>query len=252
MGCIDLFSVEAGWGFRAETLEECASRCGRWLNHLWDIHPDFRTLCWTGTGQQVPTRNLRDLCRSGALPRLFRSCRVHNTSRTRIRPDGWELTATHGNGSSQWLNLHLHVGSGSEDVDRGWLPNRVELAIIAGSNPGALAEMLLGLKPILFSMVDTWEVDLGWISSSSRTAQTAGRDSELLHWRLRGSWAFYLAERFARRVTPPARTVVERRAGGGLFMAACKDVFDASDAGHVKAASAIDACLLLLKPWPDG
>ena len=85
----DLFSVKAGWGLREETVEACASRYARMLNDLWDLHPDFRTLHWTGSGQQMATRNLVELCRSGDLPRLFKKRRVHNTSRTRILPDGY-------------------------------------------------------------------------------------------------------------------------------------------------------------------
>ncbi len=250
MSCLDWFSVHAGWGLRDEPLEACASRCVRWLNDLWDIHPDFRTLRWNSTGQQVVTRNLRELYRSGDLPRLFKPKPIHNASRTRILPDGYSFSASHSAGSSQWLQLRLHAGAGAERDDR-WLPNEVELVIIVRSGLEVLAPMLLGLKPILFSMVDAWDIDFGWIASTSRTAQTAGRASEPFHWRLRGAWAIYLAERLARRVTPPAKAVVERRASDGLFVSAARDVFDPSNPAEVAAADAIEASLAPLKPWPQ-
>lgn len=243
----DLYSVKAGWGLREETAEACASRCVRMLNGLWDIHPDFRTLHWTGSGQQVAARNLRELCRSGDLPRLLKKRRVHNASRTRIVADGYELDARSGAGSSQSLLLHLHAGTGSEDADRVWLPNQIELAIILGSDVDAAAEMLLALKPILFAIVDAWDADWGGLYSTGRTAQTI----EQFRWRFAGAWAVYVAERFARRVVPPAQGFVERHPNGGMLMSAAKDVFSADDTAHVEAANAIDASLAPVRPWPD-
>ena len=250
MGCIDWFSIHGGWGLREETQEACAVSCSRWLNDLWDVHPDFRTLQWTGTGQQVATRNLRELCRSGDLPRLLLKQRIHTANRTRIVPDGYSFTATHGAGSSQWLQLRMHVGAGVELDDR-WLPNEVELVIIVRSGPEALAPMLLGLKPVLFSMVDAWGIDFGWIASTSRMAQTADRASEPFYWRVRGAWAVYLAARLARRVIPPAQAIVERRASGGLFMSAARDVFDPTNLAEAAVADTIEASLAPLKPWPQ-
>jgi len=126
----DFFGVRAGWGLREETVEACASRFARMLNDLWDLHPDFRTLHWTGSGQQMATRNLLELCRSGDLAQLFKKRRVHNTSRTRILPDGYQFDARNGTDSSQFLLLTLHAGAGSGDADRTWIPNEIALTII--------------------------------------------------------------------------------------------------------------------------
>lgn len=247
----DLFSVKAGWGLREETVEACASRYARMLNDLWDLHPDFRTLHWTGSGQQMATRNLVELCRSGDLPRLFKKRRVHNTSRTRILPDGYQLDARSGADSLQSLLLTLHAGAGSGDADRTWIPNKIELTIVFGGDVESVAEMLLALKPTLFAMVDAWDVDWGGLYSTSRIAQTAGSTAETFRWRFAGAWAVYLADRFARQVVPPSQAIVEHRRNAGLLMSAAKDVFDANDPALVEAANAIDASLAPLRPWPD-
>jgi hypothetical protein len=251
MGCRAYFTVRAGWGLREETVEACASRCARWLNDLRGIHPDFRTLQWTGRGQ-VATRDLAELCRGGDLPRLFAKRRVHNAGRTRIVPDGYELSARGGADASQ-LMLRFHAGAGSEEADRSWLATEVTLTIFPRGNPDAVAEMLLGLKPILRATVDAWHVDWSAISSTSRLAQTAETmtAAERFLWPFSGAWAVYLAEPFARRVTAPSQAIVERRGKGGLLMFAAKDVYDAGHPAEVEAASAIDACLAPLKSRPN-
>jgi Immunity protein 52 len=147
--------------------------------------------------------------------------------------------------------LHLHAGAGSDDADRNWHPNEIELTIIFGSHVEAAAEMLLALKPTLLAMVDAWDVDWGGLYSISRIAQSALQPIERFRWRFAGAWAVYLAEPFARRVVPPPPAVVERRPNGGLLMSAAKDVFSAGDPAQVEAANAIDASLSPLQPWPQ-
>ncbi|HKF70717.1 MAG TPA: Imm52 family immunity protein [Stellaceae bacterium] len=245
----DLFSIKVGWGLREETVEACASRSVRMLNDLWDIHRDFRTLRWDGVGH-VTVRNLHELCQRGDLVRILKRRRVHNTSRTRIVSDGYDMSANSGVGSSQSLHLRLHAGAGSEDADRIWLPNEIELTIIPGEEVDAVVSMLLALRPTLLAMVDAWDVDWGGLYSTSRIAQTI-TGAERFRWRFSGAWAVYLADRFAERVTPPRQAVVERRCTRGVLISAAKEVFDASNPAQVEAANAIDASLEPLKPWPE-
>lgn len=251
MGSRAYFTVKAGWGLREETVEACASRCAQWLNDLRDIHPDFRTLQWTGRGQ-VATRDLGALFRGGDLPQLFAKRRVHNASRTRILPDGYELSARGGADASQ-LMLRFHAGAGSEEGDSSWLANEVTLTIFPRGNPQAVAEVLLGLKPILRATVDAWHVDWGAISSTSRLAQTAETmtAAERFLWPFSGAWAVYLAEPLARRVIAPEQAIVCARGNGGVLISATQDVYDANDAAQVDAANAIDACLAPLRSWPQ-
>ena len=242
----DLLSVKAGWGLREESVEACASRCARMLNDLWDIHPDFRLLRWDGSGQ-VQTRDLGELSRSGDLPRIFQAQRVHNTRRTRILPDGYRLSARSAESSTNSLGLHLRVGTGSGDADRCGVPNQVELTIILSKDINAIVKMLAELKPILFAMVDAWDVDWGGLYSTGRTAQTVNQPRSVFS----GAWAVYLAEPFATRITPPVQAIVKRRSSGGLLMAADRDVFVSSNPAHVEAADAIDASVASLRPWPN-
>lgn len=243
----DLYSVKAGWGLREEAVETCASRCARMLNDLRDIHPDFRLLEWDGSGQ-VQGRNLAELDRRGDLPRLFKARRVHNLSRTRIVSDGYQLSARSAEGCTNSLLLHLHVGAGYADADRDGVPNKVELTIILSKDINAMVQMLAALNPILLAMVDAWDVDWGGLYSTGRTAQTVDQSRSVFS----GAWAVYLAEPFASRIEPPERAIMRRHPKGGLIMAADRDVFIASDPAHVEAASAIDASLASLRPWPEG
>jgi hypothetical protein len=242
----DVFSVKAGWGLREESVEGCASRCARMLHDLSDIHPDFRLLQWDGSGQ-VRTRDLRELCRSGDIPRLFKAQRVHNASRTRIVLDGYRLHARSAEASSNSLLLHLHVGTGAWDADRNGPPNQIELTTIFSKDINAAIEMLAALEPILFGMIDAWDADWGGLYSTGRIAQTIDQS----HSAFSGAWAVYLAERFASRIAPPSQAIVRRRTNGGLLVSADRDVFIASNSTHVEAANAIDACLAPLRPWPD-
>ena len=216
------------------------------LNGLRDIHPDFRLLQWDGLGQ-VQTRDLGELSSSGYLPRLFKAQRVHNLDRTRIVPDGYELSARSADDSTNSLLLHLRVGAGAADADRYGLPNQVELTIVLSKDINAMVKMLAELKPILFAIVDAWDVDWGGLYSTGR-ATPAGVQSR---WRFSDAWAVYLAERFASQIVPPAQAVVKRGSNGGLLMMADRDVFIASNPAHVEAADAIDASLTPLRPWPE-
>jgi immunity protein 52 of polymorphic toxin system len=242
----DVFSVKAGWGLREESVDACASRCARMLHDLSDIHPDFRLLQWDGAGQ-VQTRNLHELGRNGDLPKVFKALRVHNTSRTRIVPDGYELSARSTEDSTHSLLLRLRVGTGSADADRYGPPNLIELTIILSRDLNAMVKILAELKPILFAVIDAWNVDWGGLYSTGR----ATHDADQPRWRFSDAWAVYLAERFASQVVPPAQAVVKRHSNGGLLMMADRDVFIASNPAHVEAANAIEISLTPLRPWPQ-
>ena len=205
----DVISVEARWGLREESAEDCAARLGQMLEALESLHDGFPRLMWTG-GPMRPVYPLPT--RFEELARLFEHRRIYDDIRKRRLSDGFSFSADARLGGKRFIQLHVWAGKHVDCGERIAWPNAVFISTVIYDPDGEDRAIVEAMRPALEAVTGAWTPDRAATFSRNRAATRHDPAGFCFY---NGARHIYLNPRQAQQVAASRGTAIETLCEGG-------------------------------------
>src|SRR5579863_7598505 len=227
----DLYELRAGWGPRAETAEECATRLIRMIEAVIGLHPGFPLMAWPGANGMTMDKLLRAPSRIEILSKAFRPRPIGASDD--VDTKGFDFSASTALENSRALTMQILAGHQLNYPYQAWFPNIALLVMNTRDDGYDNYGADEAIKPALLSIISAWEPDFaGAYSWNFGQYSHAARPG---HSFFQGMWMVYLSAVHANGFSAPSVSINEAVAGG-LLMSATDGSFDPLNLAQVSVA----------------